>query len=235
MKTAIMQPYLFPYIGYWQLLNGVDKFIILDDVNFIKRGFINRNSILVNGKAYLFSVPIQSASQNRRIMDTKLSFDEKEKRRFLSRIRNAYKRAEQFETVMPYLDKIIYNTTEDMTEFIMFSLTEIMDYLGIQTEILRSSEIDKDNSLMAQERILEICRCLKTDIYINPSGGRMLYNREDFARQGVQLFFLDTRFDKIKYQQFQNEFVENLSIIDVLMFNSVDKVRKFLKEYDLNE
>lgn len=234
MKLAIMQPYLFPYIGYWQLLNAADKFVALDDVAFIKRGHINRNRILINGAAYLFTVPVQSASQNRLIMDTKLRFDEKERAKFLLRIENSYRRAGQFGAVMPFLEKIIWRQTEDLTELILFSLQEVMAYLGIKTELLRSSEIDKDPSLKAQDRILEICRRLDADTYINPSGGRALYQSEAFARQGMKLFFLDTRFDKVKYRQFQEEFVENLSILDILMFNEVEQIKRFLEEYDLN-
>lgn len=167
-------------------------------------------------------------------MDTRLRFDEKEKMRFLARIQNAYKRASQFETVMPCLNRIINNGTEDLTEYILFSLKGIMEYLGIRTEILRSSEMNKDNSLTAQDRILEICKCLGTDVYINPSGGRALYQAKAFSKQGMELFFLDTKFQQVRYRQFQDEFVENLSIIDVLMFNTQDQVRGFLKEYDLN-
>lgn len=234
MRVAVMQPYLFPYIGYWQLINAVDKFVILDDVNYIKRGYINRNSILINGKAYMFSIPIKSASQNRLIMDTKLSFDEKEKKRFISQIENTYKKAPMFNTVMPLISKVVENNTEDLTNFIRYSLEETMMYLGISTLLFKSSDIDKDNSLTGNKRILEICKQLDADTYINPCGGRELYHAEDFQEQGMQLYFLDTRFNKIIYRQFRNEFVNNLSIIDVLMFNSIERIQTFLKEYDLN-
>lgn len=234
MKVAIMQPYLFPYIGYWQLIYAVDKFVLLDDVNFIRRGYIHRNRILINGKPYMFSVPVKSASQNRTIMDTELSFDEKEKKKFLLRIENSYKKAPMFQTVMPCLERIINNHTSNLTDFIRYSLEEIMTYLEIKTLLLKSSELDKDNSKTAQERILEICKCVGADTYINPSGGRELYQADEFSKQNIQLFFLDTRFDRIVYKQFDNQFVNSLSIIDVLMFNQIERVQRFLKEHDLN-
>lgn len=233
MKVAVMQPYLFPYIGYWQLIGAVDKFVILDDVNFIKRGYINRNSILINNKPFMFSVPIKSASQNRLIMDTKLNFGEKDKSVFLARIENAYRKALMYEMVMPYIERIINNNTDDLTDFIIYSLQEIMAYLNMQTFLLKSSQMDKDNSLSASKRIIEICKCLNADVYINPSGGRNLYHRNDFAKNNIQLYFLDTRFDKVGYKQFKNEFISNLSIIDILMFNQVSKIKEMLKEYDV--
>lgn len=235
MKVAVMQPYLFPYIGYWQLIGAVDKFVILDDVNFIKRGYINRNSILINHKPFMFSVPIKSASQNRLIMNTKLNFDERDRQIFLARIENTYKKALMFEKVMPYIERIIKNENDDLTDFIEYSLREIMSYLNIHTFLLRSSQIDKDNSLSASKRIVEICRRLNAEVYINPSGGRNLYRAEEFAKDNIKLYFLDTRFNKVEYKQFNDEFASNLSIIDILMFNKVREIQGMLKEYDLNE
>lgn len=93
MKTAIMQPYFFPYLGYFQMFNAVDKFVLLDDVNFIMRGYINRNSILLNGKAHKFSIPLEKPSQNKLINETKLNFSLKDKENFLKTIQLAYKKA----------------------------------------------------------------------------------------------------------------------------------------------
>lgn len=235
MKIAIMQPYLFPYIGYWQLINAVDKFVILDDVNYIVRGYINRNSILLNGKPYKFTIPVKHASQNKLIMETKLSFDKKEKDRFISTIYNAYRKAPYYEKIERLLKDIIYYDEEDLTNYIYHSLKVIAEYLGISTEILFSSKIEKDNSLKAQDRIIGICKKIGVDMYINPCGGRSLYQQETFQREGIQLFFLDTKTDEIIYSQGNESFVGNLSIIDVMMFNDDNKIKIFLKEYELNE
>lgn len=234
MKAAVMQPYLFPYIGYWQLINAADIFVILDDVNFIKRGYINRNSILINGKPFLFSIPVKDVSQNRLIKDTRLCFDEREKKKFLARVEAAYRKAPCFDSIFPLVRTIIEYDTEDLTDYIWNSIDLVNQYLKIATIVVKSSEIGKDNTLIGQDRIIEICRRIHADIYINPSGGRELYHACNFEEHGIELFFLDTKFGKISYRQFEDRFVENLSIIDVLMFNSVKNVRKFLEEYDLN-
>lgn len=235
MKVAVMQPYLFPYIGYWQLINAVDKFVILDDVNYIMRGFINRNKILLNGQPYQFTIPIKKASQNKLIMDTELNFSQEDKRKFLLTIHNAYRKAPYFEKVMPMLEEIVQNPEIDLTNYIRYSIERITQYLDIKTEILVSSQIDKQPDLKAQDRIIEICKCLGADIYINPCGGRTLYQHSDFEQTGMKLFFLDTKSEHITYNQRQKEFVANLSIMDILMFNDAKTVQSFLEEYELNE
>lgn len=235
MKVAIMQPYLFPYIGYWQLINAADKFVILDDVNYIMRGFINRNRILLNGKPYMFSIPIKKASQNKLIMDTELNFSEKDKRKFLMTIKNTYQKAPYFHKVMPVIEQITDNPETDLTSYIHYSIVQINQYLGINTEILLSSKIQKDNSLKAQDRIIEICKKLQADIYINPCGGRLLYNHYAFEKEGMELFFLDTKSSCIRYKQYDEEFIANLSIIDVLMFNDCDNVRNLLTKCEFNK
>lgn len=235
MKVAVMQPYLFPYIGYWQLINAVDKFVILDDVNYIMRGFINRNKILLNGQPYQFTIPIKKASQNKLIMDTELNFLQEDKRKFLLTIHNAYRKAPYFEKVMPMIEEIIHNPENDLTKYIRYSIERITQYLDIKTEILVSSQIEKRSDLKAQDKIIEICKCLGADIYINPCGGRKLYNHCDFIKEGIELFFLDTKNECINYKQLQNEFIGNLSIIDALMFNDEKKMKKFLRAFYLNE
>jgi len=206
MKIAIMQPYLFPYIGYWQLINAVDEFVLLDDVNYIMRGYINRNSILIHEKPFLFSIPIH----------------------------NAYKKAAQFEKVMPLIQEIVNNPEEDLTEYIYYQIFKINEYLHINTVLKKSSQIKKNNQLKAQDRIIDICKIEKADIYINPQGGRKLYNSENFKQQNIQLYFLDSRRDEIKYNQLSKEFVPSLSIIDVLMNASGEEIKKLLEKYDLN-
>lgn len=235
MKIAIMQPYLFPYIGYWQLMNAVDEFVVLDDVNYIMRGYINRNSILVNEKTFLFSVPIHKASQNKLINETKLSFSDMEKDKFLNRIANAYKKAAQFEKVMPLIQEIVNNPEEDLTEYIYYQILKINEYLHIDTILKKSSQIKKDNQIKGQDKIIDICKIEKADIYINPQGGRKLYSSEKFKRQNIQLYFLDSRMEEIRYNQLSKEFIPSLSIIDILMNVSGEEIKKLLEKYDLNE
>lgn len=229
-----MQPYIFPYIGYWQLIDAVDIFVILDDVNYIMRGFINRNEILLNGKRYRFSIPIKKASQNRLIMDTKLNFSQQKKDDFLKTMENAYRKAPYFDLIMPMIRNIINYNEDDLTEFILNSINMIMEYLNIHTKILISSRLDKNNNLKAESKILEICKCIEADTYINPRGGRELYHHEVFEKEGISLFFLEPNMDQIKYNQNGDSFEDYLSIIDILMFNNKKVIEKYLGAYSLN-
>lgn len=233
MKIAIMQPYFFPYIGYWQLINSVDKFIIYDDVNFIMRGWINRNNILLDGKAHLFSVPLEKPSQNKLICETKLGFSEKEKKRFLKTFQMAYKKAPYFKEFYPVLERIINYNSDDLTEFIHNSFVMTLSYLDIKKTIVRSSTIVKDHQNKAQDKIIDICNQMQTQLYINPIGGKQLYQKEAFDRKGIELKFIDTLFGNIHYKQFDFEFIQGLSFLDVLMFNSKEDVKKLLEQYRL--
>ena len=236
MKVAVMQPYLFPYIGYWQLINAVDKFVILDDVNYIKKGFINRNRILINGVEHIFTVPLEKASQNKRIMDMKLNFSVKERQKLVQSIEYAYKKAPFFEEVIPMIKNIIFYDEIRLIDYICNSMRAVMDYLKIGTALYKSSETEKDAGLKGQGRILSLCQKMGADTYVNPSGGRALYSHKDFTDNGIKLCFLDVKSENIFYSQYNHsEFIPMLSIIDVLMFNSTEQIKLFLQEYELND
>ncbi len=234
MKLAVMQPYFFPYIGYWQLIAAVDKFVILDDVHYIMRGYINRNSILLGGKAHTFSIPVSHASQNKLICDTKLLFTPKDKQKFLETVSLAYRKAPYYANAMRLIEKVVMYNEDDLTKYIANSIELIKEYLGIETPVVKSSDIKKDPYLKGEERIIALCKTLGAETYINPPGGRALYSHESFDRENIDLLFLDTSMNRIVYPQFGNEFIDHLSIIDFIMFNDVPTIRNFLTMYSLN-
>lgn len=231
MTVAIMQPYFFPYLGYWQMFSAVDKFVLLDDVNFIMRGYINRNSILANGTAHLFTIPLEKPSRNKLINEMRLSFDDNARNCFLKMLTCAYGKAPYYSEIFPIMEKVATNREINLVLFLKRSFELVKEYLGLSTEILVSSEIKKDASLKAQDRILAINKALGSTHYINAIGGQALYNRDDFEREGVRLNFIEML--PCVYKQFQNEFVPNLSMIDVLMFNSKSEIRGLLAQYRL--
>lgn len=229
-KIAIMQPYLFPYIGYWQLINSVDLFIVFDDVNFIKRGWIHRNQILVSGKPYLFSVPLLKSSQNKLINELSISKEVKWKEKLLSTIKMSYSKAPQFLHVYKLIEEIVLEEEHNLSRFISNQLEKICSYLNIDTNIKYSNQYNNID-LKGQDRIIDIASVECADIYINPEGGIGLYNKADFLQNGIELKFLKS--NSIHYSQFQNEFVPWLSIIDILMFNSPKEINKMLDCYQL--
>lgn len=229
MKIAIMQPYFMPYIGYWQLVNAVDKYIIYDDVNYIKRGWVNRNRILINGEPAYFHIPIVGGSQNKLINQIETNSEERFIRKSLRTIELAYKRAPFFINIYPLMEKIMHCNKDKISEYIIESIHVVCDYLDIKTELIVSSAINKDVGLKAQDKIVSICKTIGATEYYNPVGGMELYSFAVFRKNGIRLKFLKT--NDIKYRQFGNTFHENLSIVDVMMFNSKEEIGKMLSNY----
>ncbi len=226
-----MQPYIFPYIGYFQLINAVDKFVIYDDVNFINKGWINRNRILNNGKDSLFTIPLKEASQNKLINEIDINWDIAWKSKFLKTLEQCYKKAPFYSEILPIIEQTLSVDNDPVSKVIEHNLRLVCDYLGIKTEIVSSSAIYQNTHLKAQERILAICLQEKVSQYINPIGGLELYDKDFFETKGVQLNFVKS--NPIEYPQFKNKFVPWLSMIDVLMFNSKEKIKEFLDNYEL--
>ncbi|AKD54980.1 WbqC family protein [Spirosoma radiotolerans] len=232
MTLAIMQPYFLPYIGYMQLMDAVDTFILYDDVSFINRGWINRNRLLINGQEHLFTIPLKDASQNKRINEVHLADDPKWRSKLLRTIEQGYRKAPCYQQVMPITEKIINFATDSIADLVYFSLIELNQYLGITTRLVASSSIYSNADLKAQERILDICRQESATRYINPIGGIELYDKPTFEESGIKLNFIKAK--PVQYPQFgRSAFVPWLSILDVLMFNDIDTVRVLLGEYEL--
>jgi hypothetical protein len=230
MKLAVMQPYMFPYIGYFQLINAVDKFVILDDVNFIMRGWITRNRILVNGKEHLFSLPLKKASQNKLIFECEITED-KWGEKFLKTIEHSYNKAPFFKDSFDVIESIIVLKEDNLSKWLTFQLRVICKYLEINTEIINSSRVYSNGHLRAEEKIIDICLQEKADIYYNAIGGKELYNAENFKKNNLELHFLNSL--PVSYPQFNNEFVPFLSIIDVMMFNNKNNICDLLNKYEI--
>lgn len=231
MKVAIMQPYFFPYIGYWQLLHAADTFVIYDDVNYIKRGWVNRNRLLENGKPAYFNVLLKDASQNKHINEIARIEDCRTEQKLLRRIKTCYEKAPFFKQIYPIIESLITLEEEKLAKYLTATIVTMAQALEIEVNFELSSEIDKNSRYKGQDRILHICSELGADMYCNAIGGQKLYNREVFKQNNINLFFLKT--DTFSYPQFKNEFVPALSIIDVLMFNGIEKTREYLKLYTM--
>lgn len=231
MRIGIMQPYIFPYIGYYQLVQAVDKFVMYDDVNFINKGWINRNNILVNNKAHLFSIPLKDASQNRKINEIIIAEDDSWKKKMLKTIDLAYKKAPYFNEAFTLISDILLSGLLYIHQLAKNSIIAIAGYLDFNTIFIESSSDYNNAHLKGQDRIVDICLQEGADHYINPIGGIDIYSKHLFEQKGIKFNFIKTNF--ISYRQFTNEFVPNLSIIDILMFNSKDKIKQMLDDYEL--
>lgn len=232
MKLAIMQPYFFPYIGYFQLINAVDEFIIYDNIKFTKEGWINRNRILVNERDSYVTIPLKKDSDYLDVRDRFLADRwSTEKIKMLNRINESYRKAPQFDFVYPVIKKCIFFEDFNLFKFIFNSLKIVKEYLEIQTPFLISSTIPIEKELKAEKKVIALCKIINADTYVNPIGGTQLYNKNDFKNEGINLHFLKT--NDFSYKQFNDNFITFLSIIDVMMFNSKEEIKKMLGMYIL--
>lgn len=228
-----MQPYFLPYIGYWQLINAVDTFVVYDNIQFSKSGWFHRNNILVNGTRTLFTIPLKKDSDYLDVRDRKLSDSSNiEINKIISRIKNNYKKAPYFNDAFPLIQDILLFSEKNLFEYILNSITKICSYLEIKTPILKSSDVHIDHSLRSQNKVIAISKALKADIYINPIGGVSLYDRNTFKNYKVELLFLKA--EMIEYSQFCSTFEPSLSIVDVMMFNNVATIQKMLTRFKLD-
>jgi hypothetical protein len=228
MRLGIMQPYFLPYIGYFQLINAVDKYVVYDDVNFIKGGWINRNKILSQGNLLTINIPTNGASSFKKINEIDVG---EKKERLLKTIEQEYKKAPFYKETFSLLSDIISYNNKNLAIFLANSITKISQHLEIQTEFIISSSIKKDNELKGKNKVISICNLLEATEYYNAIGGINLYSESEFKDHGIKLSFLKT--NEIFYRQFKNSFVPSLSIVDVMMFNSIGDIKKMLHNYSL--
>lgn len=226
-----MQPYFFPYIGYFQLIHSCDLFVIYDNIKYTKKGWINRNRFLQNGTDATFSLPLQKDSDSLDVRDRAIAADFNSKK-LLGQLAGAYRHAPYFDATMSLLERTFGNDERNLFRFIHYALVETCTYLGITTDIRISSEIDIDHQLKSQDKVLAICSALDATTYINTMGGIDLYQKDAFLARGIDLKFLQPR--AFEYPQLGATFVPWLSIVDVMMFNSRESIRAHIESnYDL--
>nr|WP_246429135.1 WbqC family protein [Pseudoxanthomonas broegbernensis] len=219
---AAMQPYFFPYLGYFQLAAGADHFVFLDDVAFIRRGFIHRNTILLGGQPFRFTLPVAKASQNRAISEHRFAGDAFA--RFLQQLRHAYRRAPHFDEAYALVESVC-RPGEGVARLCADSVQAVFAHLGRGLRASFASE--RPSRVGGQARILELCGELHADVYHNPPGGRALYDAAAFGAHGVRLRFVHGRFPAYP-QTAREDFMPGLSMIDLLMHNPPHEVARML-------
>lgn len=211
------------------MIKSVDVFVIYDDVNYIKGGWINRNTILENRKKKLITLETRSASQNKPINQILVGNNTES---LIKTLTQNYSKAPYFNSVIDLFTELLRNSEKNLAKFITYTISKICLHLGVDTKLIVSSENFKNSNLRGVDRIIDICKQLGGSDYINSIGGRNLYNKELFAENNLELFFIKS--NPITYPQYKNTpFVQNLSIIDVMMFNATQVIQKYLDDYSL--
>lgn len=229
-KLAIMQPYFFPYIGYFQLIAAVDLFIVYDNIKYTKKGWINRNRMLQNGKDVMFSLPLKSCSDYSHVFERELASDF-DPEKLIKQFNAAYRHTPYFSETIPLIEQILRYKDTNLFRFLHNSIIKTCAHLGIKTEIRVSSGIAIDHNLKSQDKVLALCEAAGATTYVNAIGGIELYSKDTFLKKGIELKFIRSK--PFEYPQFKNAFIPWLSIIDVMMFNSVDVIKGQLDQFDL--
>ena len=222
-----MQPYFLPYIGYWQLMAAVDTFVVYDNIKYTKKGWTNRNRMLLNGEAATFSLPLAKDSDDLDVVQRRLA-DTFQRTKLLAQLEGAYRKAPYFAEVRPLLEQVVMHPQDNLFDYLWHSIACLAKHLGLNTHLVRSSDIAIDHDLKSQDKVLALCAATGASTYINTMGGRELYAPQAFAERSITLQFI--RPTEVSYPQFGNAFVPWLSIVDVLMFNPIEQVRSFSEE-----
>ncbi|MCR5670829.1 MAG: WbqC family protein [Butyrivibrio sp.] len=229
MKLGIMQPYFFPYLGYWQLMDAVNEYLIIDDVNYIKNGYINRNKILVNGEPFNFGIPVRKASQNNLIREHEQGLDEEGVHKLLATLKSAYAKAPFFQETYDHVREVLeFGLTDEgrnLADFLDNANRLTAKKLGITTPIYRTSrDVKLDGEYKRENLVVAICRKRNADEYYNAIGGECLYCQAFFRSKGIGLKFVK-----------MNEDIPKLSIIDIMMNNDSDRIKELLSCYTLED
>lgn len=215
-SAGIMQPYFLPYIGYFQLIGQVGTFVIYDNIKYTKKGWINRNRILLEGRPATITLPLKNGPDHLEIGQRQIA-DSFRASVILNKISAAYRKAPFYEETYGLLKSILDFPGCNLFDFLRNSIAATCLHLGLGTRIVSSSEIVTGSHLRGQDRVIALCQALGASTYLNPIGGKELYSSSVFEQAGIQLRFLKSNLSP--YTQCGQAFVEALSIIDVLCFN----------------
>lgn len=233
MKVALMQPYFFPYIGYFQLIHSVDEFVVFDNAQYIRRGWMNRNRILNENKESIFiNVPIIKAPREMKIKDIVISNNYNWQRKIFDQL-EYYRKAPYYKETLDLLEESLTTDVQYLCQLNISVLKRLCELLGIDTKITIMSErfpfVQKTNA--ADEWGIEVSKAINATTYINAIGGKDIYNQQKYNDYGLKIQFLKPILTP--YKQFNNTFVPGLSIIDVLMFNDITITKNMLDMHEL--
>lgn len=231
MLLVIHPAYFFPYLPYFQLLHAADRFLFLDDVTLIRRGWANRNRVLMAGQPTYLTIPLEGASQNRRVDETKIFEGTDWRRRIRRTVQRCYQRAPFYARGAALLDEVLDTPADSITDLARTSVLRTCQLLGVEVEVARTSQRHPAGDLRGQARMIEICKREGATTYLNAAAGRHLYDRPSFDQAELELRFLQP--GSIEYDQRRPGFVPGLSILDVIMFNDLPQIASMLERYQV--
>jgi hypothetical protein len=235
MKLAIMQPYFMPYIGYFSLIKHTDRFVVFDTVQYINKGWINRNRIISEspkGFTYM-TVPVKKLSRKMFIKDTLIDLSQKWKKKIRGQLAYYKKKAPFYFQIKNLMEDILMKEYQTITELNVEALSIVCKFLDMPFKYtIFSQDRMGINSVNApDEWALEICKKMGATTYVNPPGGKSFFNKDKYEFEGVDLNYLIMKL--IPYKSVNGAYIPGLSIVDVLMFNDIDQVHMMMDSFEL--
>lgn len=235
MKQGIMQPYFLPYLGYFSLIKHTDQFILFDPVQFIRHGWIERNRVLKQNEGWLYiSVPLILNGRETLIKDVLIDNKQNWKQKILSQLQPYKKIAPNYFKIIRLLNDLFANEYNDIVALNKASLEIICYYIGIKNNIKVYSDLNLiiDTPNAPDEWALNICKTMgNVNEYWNPPGGQSFFSKSKYDQAGIKLLFQQVNLTP--YDQKRTSHETGLSIIDVMMFNSVESINNMLDNYEL--
>lgn len=229
MNLALMQPYFFPYVGYFDLICNCNRFVVFDEAQYIKQGWINRNRVLHPGEGWQYvTVPVQKHRSSTRIGQVSIVPDDSWKSKLKARLTHLKSHAPHYAETMDLLDDCLDSDERSISKFNVAIIEKICRFLGIEFNCSYISELGLDlgSGLGPGDWALQLARRLKARNYVNLPGGEDLFDAAAFQKSDIGLCI--RKIEPFVYSTGKYVFQENLSIIDVLMWNSVTEIRRYL-------
>ncbi len=233
MKLAIMQPYFFPYIGYFSLMDYADRFIFFDTPQYISKGWVNRNRILTfDGDVTYITVPIKKVPRSTAIKEIVIDNEKNWREKIYGQLTAYKKKAPEYKKTMEFVKNILDNFNgKYLSELNIYATKKIAMAMGIECEFdtFSKMEVNMGEVNAPDEWALEISKALKADIYVNPPGGIEFFEQDKYDANHIELKFLKNHLKP--YIQRIGRWEPGLSIIDVMMFCKMEEIRKMIKDY----
>ena len=231
-----MQPYFFPYLGYLSLIKHTDRMILLDDVQFIRHGWIERNRILKPEAGWQYiSVPLKKKSFTTAIKDVEINNETAWKDKILRQVAHYKKKAPFYRKTVSVIEDAISGEPNNIAELNLHILNTLCCYLGINAniEIFSSLNMEIEPPCAPDEWALNICKKIKSGVeYWNPIGGQQFFSKEKYNNSNIKLVFHNAKLTPYEQLDSGMEFESGLSIIDVMMFNSPEDISTMLDCYE---
>ena len=235
MKISVMQPYFFPYLGYFSLIQDSDVFVVLDNVQYVRRGWMNRNRVIgKNQSPVYFHLSTIKAPQKTMTRQIKIDHNREWKKTLLDKLDYYEKSAPYFEETKAMVERLISFETDSLCDMNIHILEELCKFLGITTKFVLASdlEIDESKIIETDDWGLEITKTFGASDYINLWGGRHIYSVNKYNNSNITLKFIEN--ELVYYNQHNEMFIKSLSIIDVLMYNDRAETMDLINKYSVS-